>query len=85
MPRNRLLKLAVLVLLVTAILLGVHPGGPRPAAASDCPQSYPTDCDGHDNCYQTCYYVDTACDEWGVCWCEYVSSGGTMLCPNWLL
>jgi hypothetical protein len=88
MIRQRPLKLALLILLVAMIFFGTHPGGPASAIAGDCPEEYPTDCDSSPYppyyiCHQTCSYVSTVCDEWGSCCCEYASSGGSLICPEY--
>ena len=72
MNKNRLLKLFSLVLLTVALLSGVLQGGPAPALALGCPDSFP---EGN----ATCYWVSAVCDDSGCC-CQYASDTDTLPC-----
>jgi hypothetical protein len=74
MNKNRLLKLASLILLTAAILSGALQGGPAPALALDCPDSYQAGS-------RVCVLVSVVCDESGCC-CEYAYNTGTGVCRN---
>ncbi len=75
MNKNRLLKLTSLILLTAAVLSGALQGGPAPALALDCPDSYPSGS-------RICYRVSVVCDG-GECCCEYAPDQGFDACKTY--